>query len=417
MPFGRPPAPGSRVTHRSSALLAFTILAVVGCGGASTADASITVDTLPGGIVRTLSQRPIDAGRWSLVHARDLQPGETDPAELLDPRDLALADDGSLLVVDTKPERIKVFDRAGTFVRAIGGEGDGPGEYRVAYIAIRGDTLVLQDPRNSRATTFDWRTGALVRDRRTACCYWSPIAIDRDGWGYARSILNSPDTTERNNLAYVRFAIGGTAVDTVYAVERQGTPAQQSWVVRDGKTVRMATLVPLQPRAIFGIEPGGAHLTGWNGEYLLRTSRDGRDTVALFGRAAAPVPVDPALRSRLTEAKVAEILKADPIGSSEQALRLAFDPAMIPDRFPAYENFSTDGEGRRWVRLVGPDTTRVAFDVFDAQGRWLDSVSVAARDWPAEWWRPVAWSRREVAVILEGEDGRPLVRVFSIVRR
>jgi 6-bladed beta-propeller len=405
----------SRVLTATLACAAVT--AAVVCGGDAADATAVTVDTLPGGIVRILSARPIEPGRWALAHARDVQPAELDPAELLEPRDLALADDGTVLISDTKPERIKVFDREGRLVRTIGGEGDGPGEHRVAYIALRGDTLVVQDPVNSRATTFDWRTGALLVERRTACCYWSPIGVSATGEVFARSIVSAPDTSLRNVQAYVRFPIGGSTVDTLFALERQDTPPRTSWELRDGDRMQMMLPVPFEPQAQFAIEPTGVHLTGWNGDYLLRTSRDGRDTIALFGRAATPVPVTAAEKRRIADVRVAEMRRGNPQGISEQVLRIAFDPALIPDRYPAYDSFTIDRAGRRWVRLTGPDTTHVSFDLFDAEGRWLDSLRLPATDWPAEAWRPVAWSRTEVAVFLEGEDGRPLVRVFSIVRK
>lgn len=393
------------------------VLGLPGCGDGDARTSAVTVDTLPGGIVRTMSSAPIEPGRWSLVRARDVQPPELDPAELLEPRDVALADDGTVLVADTKPERIKIYDRGGRLVRTLGGEGDGPGEHRVAFIALRGDTLVVQDPVNSRATTFDWRTGAIVAERRTACCYWSPIGVNAAGEVFARSIVSAPDTTLRNVQAYVRFPIAGTTVDTIFALERQDTPPMKSWDVREGDWVRMSTLVPFEPSAHFTIEPTGAHLTGWNGQYLLRTSRDGRDTIALFGRAASPRPVTAAEKSRVTEARIADMRRGNPQGTPEEVLRMAFDVSLIPDRYPAFESLGVDRAGRRWVRLGGPDTTQVAFDVFDPQGRWLDSLAVPASDWPSRGWAPTAWSRTEVAVILEGEDGRPLVRVFSIVRK
>lgn len=409
--------------HRSfkraltAALLSVPVGAVLACGGEAADAGAVTVDTLPGGIVRTMSARPAEPGRWALVHARDLQPPELDPGELLEPRDLALADDGSVLVSDTKPAAIKVFDRDGRLVRTVGGEGDGPGEHRVGYIAVRGDTLVVQDPVNSRATTFDWRTGAILAERRTACCYWSPIGVDAVGDVFARSIVSAPDTTLRNVQAYVRFSMGGTKVDTLFALERQHGRPTRSWEVRDGDRIMMMMPVPFEPRAQFAIEPAGAHLTGWNADYLLRTSRDGRDTVALFGRTATPVAVPASEKTRIVDERVAAIRRSNPLGTSEQVLRVAFDPSLIPDHYPAYEGVSADRAGRRWVRLGGPDTTRVAFDVFDAEGRWLDSVSVQAADWTSSAWGPEAWSRAEVAVLIEGADGRPLVRVFSIVRK
>ncbi|MBX3132574.1 MAG: hypothetical protein KF689_04170 [Gemmatimonadaceae bacterium] len=69
------------------------------------------------------------------------------------------------------------------------------------------------------------------------------------------------------------------------------------------------------------------------------------------------------------------------------------------------------------MRLSDPDKSRVRFDVFDGDGRWLDSVSVAASQWLDSPWGPSDFGANEVAIAAESEDGRPLIRVFAIRRR
>lgn len=72
-------------------------------------------------------------------------------------RDVALITSGRIAVVDGASQEIRVFDRDGAYVTKMGGEGDGPGEFR----AIR-DVVVLPDGRllawdisRRRVTTFD----------------------------------------------------------------------------------------------------------------------------------------------------------------------------------------------------------------------------------------------------------------------
>lgn len=57
-------------------------------------------------------------------------------------RDVALITSGRIAVVDGASQEIRVFDRDGAYVTRMGGEGDGPGEFR----AIR-DVVVLPDGR------------------------------------------------------------------------------------------------------------------------------------------------------------------------------------------------------------------------------------------------------------------------------
>lgn len=389
------------------------------CAVSGDATPVVRVDTLPGGITHTVSSAPIEEGRWALVARRVIQPPELDPAELFDPGDVAIADDGSVIVADTKPTVIKVFDAAGALTRTIGGEGDGPGEFRSAYVAVRGDSLVVQDPRNARAITFNWRTGALLSERRTSCCHYAPIGIDGDGRVLVRSIMNPPDTTLRNAAGFVRFALNASDADTLFAAERQDTPKAEPWVVRNNGQVIMAMGVPMQPRVIFAVDPTASFVTGWSGDYVLRTSSDGRDTVALFGRPPQVLPIPEHEKQGIVDARIDAMLAADPNGMSEQVMRASFDPALIPDNRPAYESFTVDAAGRTWVRRVADpsDSASVAFDLFDAEGRWLDVVRVPAVGWTATAWGPSAWGRDAVAVVVAGDDGRPMVRVYGIERK
>ena len=377
----------------------------------------VRVDTLTSGITRTVSDGPVEKGRWSLALVRDLRPAEGEGGELIAPADLALADDGSLLVRDSRPAVVKVFDEQGTFIRHIGREGRGPGEFVAGFLAVRGDTLAVQDPRNARAIIFDWRTGTVLAERRTSCCMYAPIGIDATGGVVAPAMITPDDTTLRHVRSFVRFSLGATRTDTIFAVERQDAPEPRPWMIREQGQLVASMAVPLQPRMVVVVDPAGGFITGWSGDYLLRTTRDGRDTVALFGRAIEPSAVSAAEKAGIVEREISRQVQSSTSLGSERELRLAFDPTLIPDRRPAYETFSVDGAGRRWVRLVNRDSASVRFDLFDTSGRWLDTVELPPGGWPESAWSPVAWSATGAAVALEGEDGRPFVRIYRIERR
>lgn len=407
----RPPV----ARHAASPSLTVALLTALlaGCSGRTDVSARVHVDTLPGGIPRTISDQPVDSGRITLVRERDLQPPELDPAELLEPQDVAVADDGSVLVVDTKPTVIKVYGPDGRFLRSIGRSGSGPGEFRSAWIAVRGDTLVVQDPSNVRGTTFNWRTGALLAERRTACCYYHPIGIDGQGRAVAWAMVSPPDSTLRATQGVVRFAVTGDSADTVFVVGRQDVKSAPSWLVRNARgALYMSVAVPLQPHGLTAVDPMGRFVTGWSGEYLLRATSDGRDTTALFGRRFAPARVSAHQKALIVDQRIREVRGT--AGVEEKALRAAFDPSQIPDVRPAFEALWIDRAGRRWVEESTGDSATVTLDVFAPDGRWLDVVSVPAGGWPASVYMPVAWSRDRAAVILDGDDGRPLVRVYRI---
>jgi hypothetical protein len=391
---------------------------VCACGGTTDSTPAVQVDTLPNGVTRTLATNPVEPGRWSLVRTRDIQPAADDPAELIDPTDLALAEDGSLLVSDSRPAHIKVFSASGVMVRRFGREGSGPGEFRTAYIAVRGDTLVVQDPQGGRAVILNWRTGTPLGERRSACCYYNPIGLDAAGRAVVRSTQQPPDTSLRHALAFVRLPISGGSADTIFAAERQDAPRTRPWQVRDNGLLRTVVIVPLQARPHFAVDPAGGLVTGWSGDYVLRRTSDGRDTTALFGRVVTAEPVSAAEKIRIVEEQIASRASGrSGADIPEAAYRAAFDPALIPDTRPAYENLVVDGAGRTWVRQAQQDTSRVVLDVFHRDGRWLDAVELDASGWPRSTWELGAWSSSEVAVKLEDDEGRPFVRIYRIVRQ
>lgn len=389
-------------------------LALLLAAGCNAADARVAlnvpaIDTLPGGIVRTVTRSPIDSGRWRLTLERTVQPAEGTVGELLSPNDLALHDDGTLFVAEEGLHVVRAYDSSGVLVHSFGRDGEGPGELRSAWIAIRGDTLAVQDPLTARLTIFRIRDGSLIASRPSACCNYSPIGIDGAGRIIMRTILHR-DSAAGPASDVVRTSLDGSYTDTIALTEHDRSTAKQ-WIVTTGKGRRMEILVPLQPRDLHIADPRGGFLTAWTGEYMLRTSRNGRDTVTMFGRPRPSTPVSNAEKSAIIQARIAT-LKRIP----EASLRSAFDPAAIPDQRPAFDWIATDGSGRRWIRLSSADTTAVRFDLFDNDGKWLDVVSLPGNGWPRTLWAPTAWSRDHVAVLLEDEASRPLVRVYRIDR-
>lgn len=398
------------------ASLVLPALLLVACGGEGSGDATVTVDTLPGGIPRTMSSAPTAPGSLALVPLRDIQPEPDSPAEILNPQSVAIADDGSVLVAEQGQGQIKVFGPDGSYQRTIGRRGSGPNEYQVAFVAVKGDTLLVQDPQGSRFSRVLWRSGEFVDQLVSACCYWTNINVDADGHAWIYGISQAPDSTFPHSQNFLRIPVSAGPVDTLWAYERKDIPRPPYWEIRQGGRLQMMMAIPFQPRVHFVPDPAGRLLTGWSGEYSIRESRDGRDTVALFGRAWTPEPVAADEKQDLVNEMIRRQLEGNRTGPDEATYRNAYDPSLIPNTRPAYSTIHVDRSGRRWVELALADTSQIAFDVFGRNGRWLDTVRLPRAQWPQTSYR-TAWGRNAVAVAMEDEDGLPLVRVFAIEER
>lgn len=400
---------------RAARLLAPAVLAA--CSAGEAPNAAVVVDTLPGGIPRTMSSAPVDSGRWRLERAHTIAPDESAPGEILDPRDIAIADDGSVLLYDDGDDVVRVYNAQGDFVRGIGRRGQGPGEFEVGFIAVRGDTLAVQDPMSTRFTTFVWTDGRLLDTQRSVCCFWGPVGIDARGRAWLWSMQPNPDSTATNSQTFVRMSLGNRTADTIFAEERRGLPTPAEWEVRYG-TSYFTMRVPMQAQTVFAVDPAHGMVTGWSGEYSLRLTRDGRDTIAIFGRTWTAEPLDASERGAIVDSAIARQRRGGGSeGPSEAALRQAFDPALLPTTRSAYVRVQVDRVGRRWVWRTRGDGADLLFDLFDSDGRWLDVVRLPHAEAPESPWTPVAWGRDVMAMVAEGEDGRPQLRVYRVLRQ
>ncbi len=392
------------------------LLAACSWGDARSASARVAVDTLPGGIVRTMSAAPVDSGHWSLESLVVIQPADGAPGELLAPSDIALTADGRVLVAEDSPAEVKVYGADGVYERTIGRDGAGPGEFRAAWLAARGDTLMVQDPVLARASTFRISDGTLLASQATTARYFSPVGVDGAGRVAIRMLDDGADTAAGPAQRFLRLSFDGALVDTVAVGYRRTAADAGEWPVRDGDRMVMTVQVPMVPRDQQQVDAVGGFVTGWTGEYLLRVSSDGRDTVALFGRAFTSEPITAADKRALVDARVRE-MTAGSGGPPANVLQASFTVDKIPSERPPFEQFDVDARGRTWVRRSLADSSVVRFDLFGADRQWLDTVAVPAEGWPRATWASVAWGADRVAVYVEDKTGRPAVYLYRIVRR
>ncbi len=371
------------------------------------------IDTLPGGIERVISPGPTSwegTGGWQLELVHEVTAEEGTPGELINPQSLALDDWGRVFVVDQKPAVIKVYGVDGQFIRTIGGEGAGPGEFRVGFVAVHEGMVVLQDPQTTRTTVWD-TTGTMVRNWSSSCCYWSDIQVDRQGLVYIPSVLQRGSGEERRpGTPYVRWTLEGVVHDTVWVPEASGQTKIWTVTAGEGSTNRMmmSTSVPLSPRLVMGYHPAGGFLVGWSESYQIARSPDGSDTLQVFGRGWSPEPVTAARKQAEVDAMVNRL--KDPYG--EEVLRKSFKVEDIPNQAPAFLALHVDRNGNRWVRLdPGLDTTRTRFDIYDEQGVLLGALAVS----PAlPMYGRLVFGRDELVVARENADGIPVVARYRV---
>jgi sugar lactone lactonase YvrE len=390
--------------HRVPGLLAITL---AGCGQTKSATlARAVTDTLAGGVIRVMSSGPTawsDSAGAALVEEGRFSGADGTPAELGQPRSLAVDEAGRIYVVDGKPASIKVFTPEGQLIRSIGREGEGPGEFRVGFVAARGGRIVLHDPQLARTSVWD-TSGAFLRSWHSSCCYWSDIQVDRQGRIYVPSMSGAKPGDLPRGTPYVRWSLEGAELDTIWVPSRTDV---KLWTVsqkRAGKTVSMmSTTVPFQPVNTHSLHPDGGVVYGWTGSFTIVRSATGQDSLRIFGRAWTPEPVSNQRRKAEAESRIKQAGES----YGEANARAAFHLEDIPATLPAFMSLRVDPAGRVWARRYAvADTTRTSFDIFDSTGAYLGPVTAPVN---IPEYGAAAWTRDGLVVVIEDAEGRPTV--------
>lgn len=307
---------------------------------------------------------------------------------------------GQVYVVDPSNRTIPVFDSTGTFLRQVGRDGSGPGEYRTPYsIAWLGDQLALLDPGNGRIGLFDptgaWVTswpaplitgGSFIRLHRTPPTFWS----------YA---LRS--TGARPVGVFVRYATSGP-IDTVAVVRPAPGTANTRMCARPDDAVSFFA-APFGPTLISIPTRTGTQAVALTSRYQVTFVDSEGDTLRVLERSVAPTPITDAE----WDSANGDWIKFRREWPTADCDRGDFArPAVKP---PVVSMFHDD-VGRLWVELVTPDGPR--YEVFDAEGR-LEATVVGLP--PSGGIDPGVAGNR---VAIPGLDslGTPIVRVYRVSR-
>jgi hypothetical protein len=288
--------------------------------------------------------------------------------------------DGRIVIANAGSSELRFYDADGQHLISAGREGGGPGEFGSMRMlgSMTGDSLLVYDWRNQRASIFD-AGGTLARTAQlqflTELGGFPMMVAPLDdgsllvgvrtyfGSGEERSGLS------RDNMVFVRCDPDGSLADTLAVL-----PGGELNTFSDANTV----LVGDRP---FGHYP--SHAASADGFYYGSSDRYEiqyySETGKLQRSVRRPVP-----NLEVTDADIASYKREGLENARDDAQRqiierlLADDP--FPQSFPAYGNFLLDADGNLWVavyRRPGDDQPR--WTVFDPSGQMLGVVSVPER--------------------------------------
>ena len=393
----------------------FLLLLAAACTGAD-ARSSLNepvIDTLAGGVVQVTNPGPTawaDTSGWRIAEERVISPPEGSPGELSGNRGLVADAAGNVYVMQSEPTRIAVFGPDGNWLRDIGREGDGPGEFRNGMLGIVGDTLFVQDPTNTRLSTF-LTDGSYIASHSSQCCWFtSRLPVLADG----RVMIMGPPPAGANDEvrgAYYLTRMDGVVTDTLFMPADRPDEASDYWEVirRSGQNTSISRInIPMKANDQAAVRPDGKVVRGRGDSYRLVIGNDYEDSVRVFAATVPALPVTDAQRDSAYKATLDN--QADDWRDAFAEVAKLSD---IPGSWPLWTSLTVDRENNTWIALPGAGGAYSILQVFNPDGVLLGNVP--APPGSAGIFNGF-WTRDRIYVGDENEDGLPIIRVFRILK-
>lgn len=295
-------------------------------------------------------------------------------------QDLAVDADGGIYVFDGQVPALRYYDPTGKYVRTLGGEGEGPGEYKDASLGLevrRSDgRVVMRDPRNVRLNVYN-PDGTASESWRLESGLFTQQSTSLDGSDhmYLKIMTGRPEPNEPWPIALLHMDDRGRILDTI-----------------------VPPILPNEPHGVspyskvWAVSNTGGLIVGVNDRYVIDHYRpDG--TVLRIERNVDPVPYLPQEKAEREE-RNAWMMRT-------QGQFMTSDIPPVPDVKPFYRSISSGEQGRIWVQryalaekgevvqapapsgMEAPPPTRwrepVVYDVFEPDGTFLGSVRLPPR--------------------------------------
>ncbi len=278
-------------------------------------------------------------------------------------------DEENIYVEDWERNHIRKFDKNGGFLKTIGREGQGPGEFQqIANIQITPENELMVHDKYTFRLTFFSLDGDYLRTVLLKGIQAFRIKVNSMGDYLVRTIdFEGPHLRAANELK-------------VYG-------SDLAFIRTIAKDKFRSTEAPLQPWMASKFLPSDLIICGFRESYEFQILDSEGKTIRKISRDYVPIK----------------------ISEEEKKKRKLSQNSELPRCFPAFQDFSVDEEGRIFVQTYERqiDENKFYYDIFDPEGRYLAKIPLKME--------PQIWKKNKLYSIEEDEEGFQMVKRYKLI--
>ena len=289
--------------------------------------------------------------------------------------DVVTDNNGFIYVCDYRANNIRKFNAKGEFMKVIGKEGQGPGDFnRPSRVEIIQDRLVVWESRNLRISILNLN-GDFIKS--------IPHDFRQHGWPYKMRALRDEKIILETEKSYPGDP--KRAQERILRLYSQDMKYQKAIyeheVLRNRyitEPVRINVPIPFSANVYWDVSPKGKIIIGFSEKYEIEIHDPLKGKTVSFDHKYEPVEVT----KKDKEIYFAGMTTSFTDGTTEQIKRGAPDYIVenteFPKYKPAFDDILCDSEGNIWVHSYckDPKEQSRSFDVFDEGGRFINRVKI-----------------------------------------
>jgi len=324
--------------------------------------------------------------------------------------DIAVDKSDAIYACDYKASNIKKFNSKGEFVKTIGKEGQGPGDFQSpSKIEVVQDRLFVWEARNMRISILN-----LDGD------YIKSIPWDRmqQGWPYEIKALPNKKMILETQVSYRRgpsrpwecylrlFSYDAEHMKDLYKKE--------FWTRKNITEPRRFSIpLPFSAKVHWDVTPKGNIVIGFSESYEIEIYDPLKGKISSFTHKYEPVEVTKRDEEQYFTGMTVTITSGGTSETKQGAPDYIVKNTEFPKYKPAFDDIKCDSEGNIWVHTFCKDRKEESssFDVFDEDGNFINRVRIEGDQYYP---RRIKFRNRNFYVIETDKDGYQKVVKYRI---